>query len=453
MVLFLSALVASVSSLLVINSNNNYFCIWLSHSWLMTYYKHKKNYKRRNYYGYLPKNAVISTNPLPRIQSTPPVKPKYSDAEISEKAFLKYETHPNRAKRHRKYSFGWPIAVVYMVSIISLLLFVLSHYELPIRIILLCFVATFILLYLPAHFEDLNKEVKSYDKYKDLLKEYEEKQKEYETYLRKKQEEEQLQIKKKNDLIRFINGTGGKEYLSKCGKKLKSFDVYKIRSQAEWREMSYQAFEHEVADVFRKLGYLTKVTKQSSDGGVDIILSKNGQTSYVQCKHYAPTTPVHVHEIREFFGVCMRSRYNGYFVHTSSLTPDANEFASDSEVKKYLEIVPLEQLMRLEKKGHLDLLEISTATTTSIWFHQEVVNSVLYTDCRYYWLYNRLFDTIELASQTIRSLREWEGMQYAVISERPEGYDLDVYYIVLGVKESIYQLSRKIHIVEVFPGA
>ena len=214
--------------------------------------------------------------------------------------------------------------------------------------------------------------------------------------------------------------------------------------------MSYQSFEHEVADVYRKLGYLAKVTKQSADGGIDIILSKNGRTSYVQCKHYAPTTPVHVHEIREFFGVCMRCRFNGFFVHTSSHTPDAKEFASDPEVRKYLQIISLEQLMKLEKKGHLDLLEISTAATTTLWFQQEVVNSVIYTDCRYYWLYNRLFDSAETATQTIRNLKKWEGMQYAVVSEKPEGFDLDVYYIVLGAKESIYQLFQRKHIVEVF---
>lgn len=415
----------------------------------MAYYKHKKNYNRHNY-GYLPKNAVITTTPSRRIQSTPPVKPKYSDAGISEKVFLKYEAHPNLAQRHRKFDFGWPLGVCYVIGLLSLLIFVVGHYQLSNRIMLLCFLATFVLLYLPVHFEELNKNVKSYDKYKDLIKGYDEKKNEYEAYLCKKREEEQLQVKKQNDLIRFINGPEGKEYLSRCSEQLKSFDVFRIRTQEEWRGMSYQSFEHEVADVYRKLGYLAKVTKQSADGGIDIILSKNGRTSYVQCKHYAPTTPVHVHEIREFFGVCMRCRFNGFFVHTSSLTPDAKEFASDPEVRKYLQIISLEQLMKLEKKGHLDLLEISTAATTTLWFQQEVVNSVIYTDCRYYWLYNRLFDSAETATQTIRNLKKWEGMQYAVVSEKPEGFDLDVYYIVLGAKESIYQLFQRKHIVEVF---
>ena len=294
----------------------------------MAYYKHKKNYKRHNY-GYLPKNAVISTTPSRRIQSTPPIKPKYSDAEISEKVFLKYETHPNLAKRYRKFDLGWPYAVGYTVLLLFLLMFVISHYDLSNGMMLLCFGVTFFLLYLPAHFEDLNKEVKSYDRYKDLLKEYVAKQHEYEEYLRMKHEEEQLQIKKKTDLINFISGPEGKKYLSQCGERLKSFDVYKIRTQKEWRDMSHQAFEYEVAEVYRKLGYQTKVTKQSSDGGIDIVLLKDDKTSYVQCKHYAPTTPVHVHVIREFFGVCMRKHFNGFFVHTSSLTPDAQEFASD----------------------------------------------------------------------------------------------------------------------------
>lgn len=59
-----------------------------------------------------------------------------------------------------------------------------------------------------------------------------------------------------------------------------------------WWSLDGWQFEQEVANVFIMNGYKAKVTKGSGDGGVDIILKKDGRTSIVQCKHYqSPVTP------------------------------------------------------------------------------------------------------------------------------------------------------------------
>ena len=53
-----------------------------------------------------------------------------------------------------------------------------------------------------------------------------------------------------------------------------------------WWTLDGWQFEQEVAKVFRMYGYKATVTKGSGDGGVDIILKKDGYTAIVQCKHY-----------------------------------------------------------------------------------------------------------------------------------------------------------------------
>lgn len=67
-----------------------------------------------------------------------------------------------------------------------------------------------------------------------------------------------------------------------------------------WWTLDGWQFEQEVANVFRLNGYNAKVTKGSGDGGVDIILKKDGKTSIVQCKHYQ--SPVPPEPIRALWG-------------------------------------------------------------------------------------------------------------------------------------------------------
>ena len=67
-----------------------------------------------------------------------------------------------------------------------------------------------------------------------------------------------------------------------------------------WWTLDGWQFEQEVANVFRINGYSVRVTKGSGDGGVDIILKKDGKTTIVQCKHYQ--SPVPPEPIRALWG-------------------------------------------------------------------------------------------------------------------------------------------------------
>ena len=80
----------------------------------------------------------------------------------------------------------------------------------------------------------------------------------------------------------LFNGSPYKQFSQN---QLKRNSNYWAEQQWWWTLDGWQ-FEQEVAKVFRMYGYKATVTKGSGDGGVDIILKKDGYTAIVQCKHY-----------------------------------------------------------------------------------------------------------------------------------------------------------------------
>ncbi|MDE2899600.1 MAG: restriction endonuclease [Chloroflexota bacterium] len=65
-----------------------------------------------------------------------------------------------------------------------------------------------------------------------------------------------------------------------------------------WMALSGPEFERELGTVYRRLGYSVQSTAGSGDGGVDLILRKNGKTTVVQCKsHQAPVGPAIAREL------------------------------------------------------------------------------------------------------------------------------------------------------------
>ncbi len=74
----------------------------------------------------------------------------------------------------------------------------------------------------------------------------------------------------------------------------------KWKQRQWWWTLDGWQFEQEVARVFRINGYNATVTKGSGDGGVDIILKKDGYKAIVQCKHYQ--NPVPPEPVRALWG-------------------------------------------------------------------------------------------------------------------------------------------------------
>lgn len=119
---------------------------------------------------------------------------------------------------------------------------------------------------------------------------------------------------KENDLLSRLNKE--MDYLENIAKK------------DWWFNLSPLEFENEVAEWYRRQGYEAKTTSYVADGGYDIILTKDGQKTYVQCKHYTNKSSVGVSVMRELFGVITADKVSkGILVCLCKPTQAAMDFA------------------------------------------------------------------------------------------------------------------------------
>lgn len=99
-----------------------------------------------------------------------------------------------------------------------------------------------------------------------------------------------------------------------------------------WETLSPFEFEKEVGKWYQKKGYRMNVTRKSNDGGVDVVLTMNGETTYVQCKQWNYQVPVGV--VRELFGVmASHGVKKGIVVCLKGGTKGAVDFANDNGIR------------------------------------------------------------------------------------------------------------------------
>lgn len=99
-------------------------------------------------------------------------------------------------------------------------------------------------------------------------------------------------------------------------------------NQITWRE-----FEMLVGEWFRRQGYVVTETGGVADGGVDLILTKEGETYLVQCKQWK-AYKVGVNIVRELLGVMVtQGAAGGYLVTSGVFTEEARRFATESNIK------------------------------------------------------------------------------------------------------------------------
>jgi restriction system protein len=97
--------------------------------------------------------------------------------------------------------------------------------------------------------------------------------------------------------------------------------------------MSWQEFEMLVGEAFRRGGYAVSETGGGgADGGVDLVLRKDGEKFLVQCKQWK-AFKVGVTTIRELYGVMAAEGAAGGFVVTSgNFTQEAKAFAEGRNI-------------------------------------------------------------------------------------------------------------------------
>lgn len=124
-----------------------------------------------------------------------------------------------------------------------------------------------------------------------------------------------------------------------------------ITGPSALEEMSWQEFEQLVGEAFRLQGHSVQENGGGgADGGVDLVLMKNGEKFLVQCKQWRALR-VGVTVIRELYGVMAAEGATGGFVVTRGrFTEEAKAFANGRNVT-LLDGEELEKMIRQPRRA------------------------------------------------------------------------------------------------------
>ena len=100
------------------------------------------------------------------------------------------------------------------------------------------------------------------------------------------------------------------------------------------RALSWKEFEELVAEAFRRKGYsVIENSGTGPDGGVDVVLKRNGNLFLVQCKQWK-AQKVGVRIVREMYGVMVAKHAAGVIIITSGFfTRESQSFAKDKSIE------------------------------------------------------------------------------------------------------------------------
>lgn len=110
-------------------------------------------------------------------------------------------------------------------------------------------------------------------------------------------------------------------------------DVAQENAQSALDGLPWREFEQLVGEAFRMRGYrVTETGGDGADGGIDLVLHKQGEKLLVQCKQWR-ALKVGVGIVRELYGVMAAEGASGGFVVTSGrFTAEAKAFAQGRNV-------------------------------------------------------------------------------------------------------------------------
>jgi restriction endonuclease len=130
-------------------------------------------------------------------------------------------------------------------------------------------------------------------------------------------------------------------------------------------------FEELIEAVFKQVGYRTRLTQATRDGGYDISLleTATGEQAIVECKRYRKDRKVSVGIVRDLIGVQLIEGINkAYLVTTSDFTKAASDAAERLSVRKSgydLDLVDGDRLLSLLKVYNEELPDEDTVNRLS----------------------------------------------------------------------------------------
>ena len=131
--------------------------------------------------------------------------------------------------------------------------------------------------------------------------------------------------------------------------ELEKLFIEKLKSEISYyRSMDPYKFESEVAKLYEEKGYSVEVTSKSNDEGKDIILTKDNEVTYVECKRFNENTNVSRPIVQKLYGVMVADGVKkGIVVSTSGFTKEAIEFSMKKDVS--IELIDSQALMEMLK--------------------------------------------------------------------------------------------------------
>ncbi len=125
-------------------------------------------------------------------------------------------------------------------------------------------------------------------------------------------------------------------------------DKVALRSEI-LQDITSRQFEELVCELFERKGYNVQLTKQTRDGGKDLIILNNSMLGnfviYAECKKRAPKNPVSVGFVRQLYGTVEADRVTaGIMITNSYFTEPAKRF--QQTVKNRMNLVDYSELMK-----------------------------------------------------------------------------------------------------------
>jgi restriction system protein len=133
-------------------------------------------------------------------------------------------------------------------------------------------------------------------------------------------------------------------------------------SIADIRSLTWRQFESYIGELFRTEGYFVLETPEGPDNGVDLVLRKGGEKTYVQCKHWK-TNQVGVDKVRELLGsMTAGGAHSGIFVTSGTYTQPARDLARECGIR----LIGGDELAGLLKQNTIDGTSVATPTAQII---------------------------------------------------------------------------------------
>jgi len=138
------------------------------------------------------------------------------------------------------------------------------------------------------------------------------------------------------------------------------------------KALTWKEFEELIAEAYRRMGYsVVENYDIGPDGGVDIVLRKNGNTYLVQCKQWR-SFKVGVKVVREMYGIMTDRRATGVMIITTGVfTQEAKNFAKD----KPIDLIEGNQVVEMIRSVQAKQVYLKTETWPSYYINTDNINT------------------------------------------------------------------------------